>query len=75
MALISIFLGCFSDSSKVACGEYQAENSTENRSSRKAQVQAKTETETRSKLKNNKSKKSPPVPVTYFPIGSRLSLL
>ncbi|KAK2644502.1 hypothetical protein Ddye_019697 [Dipteronia dyeriana] len=71
MALISSFLGCFSpDSRKVAC---EAETGTENRFRK---PEAETETETGSKLKKDKSKKrSPPIPVTYFPIGSRLSLL
>ncbi|KAK1557643.1 hypothetical protein Q3G72_028641 [Acer saccharum] len=70
MALISSFLGCFSPDSRkvVAC---EAETGTENRT-RKPEA----ETETGSKLKKDKSKKrSPPIPVTYFPIGSRLSLL
>ncbi|KAK3188389.1 hypothetical protein Dsin_027950 [Dipteronia sinensis] len=73
MALISSFLDCFSpDSRKVDC---EAETSTENRS-RKPEAEIEIETETGSKLKKDKSKKrSPPIPVTYFPIGSRLSFL
>ncbi|KAK4857443.1 hypothetical protein QYF36_000707 [Acer negundo] len=73
MALISSFLGCFSPDSRkvVAC---EAETGTENRS-RKPEAETKTETETGSKLKDKSKKRSPPIPVTYFPIGSRLSLL
>ncbi|GAY35202.1 hypothetical protein CUMW_014930 [Citrus unshiu] len=69
MALLSSIFGCFSDSSRVA-SEGEIKN-TQNRSSSIAGA----DVDSKSKLNKSKSKKSPPIPVTYFPIGSILSPL
>lgn len=69
MALLSSIFGCFSDSSRVA-SEGEIKN-TQNRSPSIAGA----DVDSKSKLNKSKSKKSPPIPVTYFPIGSRLSPL
>ncbi|KDO78247.1 hypothetical protein CISIN_1g035241mg [Citrus sinensis] len=69
MALLSSIFGCFSDSSRVA-SEGEIKN-TQNRSSSIARA----DVDSKSKLNKSKSKKSPPIPMTYFPIGSRLSPL
>ncbi|GLT83285.1 hypothetical protein SLE2022_015820 [Rubroshorea leprosula] len=59
MALFSSFLSCFSGSNKVVC---EGDDSVQQKSS---------------KVKAAKERKSnpPPIPVSYFPIGSRLCRL
>lgn len=68
MALSYGLFSCFSDSSRVSCeGE---KNKTQRRSSK-----AESEADTGSRKLNKSSKKSPPIPVAYFPIGTRFSPL
>ncbi|WRX27637.1 hypothetical protein QQP08_020124, partial [Theobroma cacao] len=62
--LPSFMISCFSGSSKVA---------SEGEDSRRTSTQVKAGGE--AKLKESKAKKSPPIPMTYFPIGSTFSRL
>lgn len=61
MALFSSFLGCFSKPSRVS-DDVSATQTQQRRVVHEAEAKTK-------------SKKSPPIPVTYFPVGTRLSLL
>ncbi|KAK8517296.1 hypothetical protein V6N12_032490 [Hibiscus sabdariffa] len=62
---LSIF-GCFTGSNKVAS---QGDDDSSPRKS--SDVKAMNE----AKPKQNDTKKSPPIPVSYFPVGTKLSLL
>ncbi|XVF80091.1 hypothetical protein PTKIN_Ptkin15bG0042500 [Pterospermum kingtungense] len=64
MALLASFLSCFPGSSKVV-SEGDPPTSTK----------VKASSEAKSKEISNKTKKSPPIPMTYFPIGTRFSRL
>ncbi|KAK9267404.1 hypothetical protein L1049_009829 [Liquidambar formosana] len=65
MAFFSSFFSCFSDSSRVACEE-------DGGYAQSRAAVARGIDEAKSK---NKSRRSPPIPVTYFPIGTRFSRL
>lgn len=66
MGSLSNFLVCFSDSRKVRCED--AENGN-----RESKVQS-AGSSTDQKISKSKSKGAP-IPMTYFPVGSRLSVL
>ncbi|KAJ0080655.1 hypothetical protein Patl1_10010 [Pistacia atlantica] len=73
MALLSGFFGCFSDSSSRVASNDEAVNNNSNNTESKS---SKGEADKGSKLNKNKSRsKTPPIPVSYFPIGTRFSHL
>ncbi|KAF7811175.1 uncharacterized protein G2W53_032151 [Senna tora] len=69
MSFLWSLLGCFSDSSKrVSCEEEEGHDVR----SRNDEGEAKSKNDV---VKKTTSSSSPPIPITYFPVGSRLSLL
>ncbi|OMO95876.1 hypothetical protein CCACVL1_05206 [Corchorus capsularis] len=66
MAILNSFISCFS-ASKVAS---EGDDSSPSPTSTKVDAAAKVELK-----ESNKPKKSPPIPISYFPIGTRFSLL
>ncbi|XVE87771.1 hypothetical protein DITRI_Ditri19aG0014600 [Diplodiscus trichospermus] len=66
MAILTSFVSCFSGSGKVA-------SEGEDRTARTSSSKVKAGSEAKSK--ESKTKKSPPIPMTYFPIGTTFSRL
>ncbi|OMO64812.1 hypothetical protein COLO4_31785 [Corchorus olitorius] len=67
MAILTSFFSCFSSSNKIVSeGEHGSPPT-----STKVEVIAAGE----AKVKESKSKKGPPIPMSYFPIGSTFSRL
>ncbi|KAL7242836.1 hypothetical protein ACSBR1_015265 [Camellia fascicularis] len=64
MAFFNSFFGCFSNSSRVRCEDGVCVRSESSK--------AQSDHDAKSK---SKSQKSPPIPMTYFPIGSTFSRL
>ncbi|KAK8524323.1 hypothetical protein V6N12_029189 [Hibiscus sabdariffa] len=67
MSVFTSFLTCFSGSNKVA--------SSKGDDSPRLPTKAKAGNDGKSRESKAKSKKSPPIPMSYFPVGSNFSRL